>query len=274
MNFSTISNSQLTTTATTSTVSRRKITQQAVQPSVDTVPTHPEALRRRTEALKRKEQLQQNRLKQTSTNQSWWEIDVPENVQIAYTVEDLKNVMECGIRNNQLVVVELFAPWCVVCKYSNQSFHQLAQGRPHVLFVKIAVVFEWTVFWVSVVHCLQSIRQLQGLLFGSRWLQSQRQYQQLVVIAISRVQLQPSCWYNKSTLQKFSVAGNQNRDYCMEELEVKNVPYFVLYYNGFILSRLKTTKNNLKGLRREIDNHDPQSKQVPLWLKTSDEIFM
>eukprot|EP01023_Acetabularia_acetabulum_P044486 TRINITY_DN4469_c0_g1_i3.p1 TRINITY_DN4469_c0_g1~~TRINITY_DN4469_c0_g1_i3.p1 ORF type:complete len:209 (-),score=21.67 TRINITY_DN4469_c0_g1_i3:453-1079(-) len=208
MNFSTISNSQLTTTATTSTVSRRKITQQAVQPSVDTVPTHPEALRRRTEALKRKEQLQQNRLKQTSTNQSWWEIDVPENVQIAYTVEDLKNVMECGIRNNQLVVVELFAPWCVVCKYSNQSFHQLAQGRPHVLFVK------------------------------------------------------------------FSVAGNQNRDYCMEELEVKNVPYFVLYYNGFILSRLKTTKNNLKGLRREIDNHDPQSKQVPLWLKTSDEIFM
>eukprot|EP01023_Acetabularia_acetabulum_P044485 TRINITY_DN4469_c0_g1_i1.p5 TRINITY_DN4469_c0_g1~~TRINITY_DN4469_c0_g1_i1.p5 ORF type:complete len:117 (-),score=9.26 TRINITY_DN4469_c0_g1_i1:453-803(-) len=116
--------------------------------------------------------------------------------------------MECGIRNNQLVVVELFAPWCVVCKYSNQSFHQLAQGRPHVLFVK------------------------------------------------------------------FSVAGNQNRDYCMEELEVKNVPYFVLYYNGFILSRLKTTKNNLKGLRREIDNHDPQSKQVPLWLKTSDEIFM
>lgn len=52
----------------------------------------------------------------------WWSKDVPANMTHISTVQELVDELAEASRNDQLVVLEVFAPWCGACK---ALFHKL-----------------------------------------------------------------------------------------------------------------------------------------------------
>lgn len=67
---------------------------------------------------------------------AWWEADCPPNMRGAATFDELRAAVERA-PEDQLVVVNFFAPECYACRSLQPKLRQLAAQHPHVAFVKV-----------------------------------------------------------------------------------------------------------------------------------------
>eukprot|EP01025_Chloroclados_australasicus_P039596 TRINITY_DN4105_c0_g1_i1.p1 TRINITY_DN4105_c0_g1~~TRINITY_DN4105_c0_g1_i1.p1 ORF type:complete len:223 (+),score=14.13 TRINITY_DN4105_c0_g1_i1:58-726(+) len=180
----------------------------SVQQNPDPFVVHPDAIQRRTTYLKRREESQRKRMIAKQARLQWWEVDLPPNVHIATRVDEFEKLLEAASGAENLVVVDVFAPWCQQCKDMNQEIHELALGKPWINFIK------------------------------------------------------------------FSTAGKENKDYCVNELEVKNVPCYLLFQNGFFLEKLYLNRRSIKILKRAIRDNDPHYDSNSLLLESLDDALI
>jgi thioredoxin 1 len=54
--------------------------------------------------------------------EGWWTKDLPANFKHVKTVQELVDALDTAAQNDQLLVLEVFAPWCGACK---SLFHKL-----------------------------------------------------------------------------------------------------------------------------------------------------
>jgi thiol-disulfide isomerase/thioredoxin len=67
--------------------------------------------------------------------QGWWTKDVPENVTRISTVQELVDELSEASKNDQLVVLEVFAPWCGACKALFHKMKKLCVQHSNVRFL-------------------------------------------------------------------------------------------------------------------------------------------
>lgn len=65
----------------------------------------------------------------------WWMRDLPSNLIHIHGVQELVDELADGARNDQLVVLEFFAPWCAACKALFPKMKKLCQENPDVRFL-------------------------------------------------------------------------------------------------------------------------------------------
>ncbi|KAL3158690.1 hypothetical protein ABBQ32_011432 [Trebouxia sp. C0010 RCD-2024] len=116
--------------------SRRHALDRVSVPEAAPVSLHPDAIRRRQEAEKRR----QSRLQytqETASGKGWWEVQNPFNMHIVASSEEFKDRIRLAKADNSLVVVDYFAPWCHACKSLHPQLQKLATAYQDVTFLSV-----------------------------------------------------------------------------------------------------------------------------------------
>lgn len=69
--------------------------------------------------------------------EGWWTKELPSNLKHIDSVQELVDELAEGARNDELVVVDFFAPWCRACKAVFPKFKKLCAENPDVRFLAI-----------------------------------------------------------------------------------------------------------------------------------------
>jgi thiol-disulfide isomerase/thioredoxin len=67
--------------------------------------------------------------------EGWWTKNVPDNIVRVSTVQELVDELADASRNDQLVVLEVFAPWCGACKALFHKMKKLCKEHEDVKFL-------------------------------------------------------------------------------------------------------------------------------------------
>lgn len=65
----------------------------------------------------------------------WWNRDLPENLTHVTEVQQLVDELAAGAKQDQLVVLEFFAPWCAACKALFPKIKKICGENPDVRFL-------------------------------------------------------------------------------------------------------------------------------------------
>ena len=65
----------------------------------------------------------------------WWNRDLPENLAHVTEVQQLVDELAAGAKQDQLVVLEFFAPWCAACKALFPKMKKICGENPDVRFL-------------------------------------------------------------------------------------------------------------------------------------------
>jgi thiol-disulfide isomerase/thioredoxin len=113
---------------------RSPVESSALTPAVNfpgVISAHPDAVRRREQALARKASAQVEA--ERAQSREWWEGRTPANLMSAATPE----AFEAAISTGGLVVVDFFTPWCNACRRLFPALCKVAENNPDVLFLKV-----------------------------------------------------------------------------------------------------------------------------------------
>jgi len=96
---------------------------------------HPDAIRRRTEAMVRR-QTRRSEMAELKRGRGWWELNAPSNLISIDNMAQFQSYLE-GIKGtSQLVVVDFFAPWCRACRTLFPKLKQIAGDNPDVCAIR------------------------------------------------------------------------------------------------------------------------------------------
>ena len=97
---------------------------------------HPDAIKRRLRAERRKKQRRMV-YQSLSDGMGWWQIECASNIVIATCSDEFYHAMRVGRNEGKDVIVQYFSPNCFACKEEAIHCAQIAVENPDKLFVRV-----------------------------------------------------------------------------------------------------------------------------------------